>query len=565
MNGYDCSAAARRVALLVAMIAGLAATHVWGADDEPAKGEGPLRLTLRQRAEDGNGNWTVQLRPAQWNPRQTAVIICDMWDSHHALNAVRRVNEIAPAMNELVGIARDRGALVIHAPSSCMKPYEGHPARLRAQQATAAKNPPKDIASWCYQIPSEEKGVYPLDQTDGGDDSDPAEQAAWQKKLAAQGRNPKAPWLREIGTIAIDDADAISDSGVEIWNLLQQRGIKNVILVGVHTNMCVLGRPFGLRRMAAAGKNVVLVRDMTDTMYNPARWPYVSHFRGTDRIVEHIEKYVCPTIVSTDLTGKAPLAFSGDKRPHVVFVVGEEEYHTWETLPVFAERELRPRGVRTTFVFADRQDPRRFPGLEAIESADLVFVSVRRRTLPEEQLALIRKYVASGKPLVGIRTASHAFAQRGDSKPESGYALWQTFDPDVLGGNYTGHHGKSPPVTVAQADGASGHAILDGVAIAKLTSPGSLYKVRPLAKSATPLLVGSIPDQPAEPIAWTNKPATGNRVFYTSLGHPDDFQLEDFNHLLVGAVFWALDRPVSPPEKIPPQKGQAESKTGAGQ
>ena len=64
-------------------------------------------------------------------------------------------------------------------------------------------------------------------------------------------------------------SDAISDSGVEIWNLLEERGINNVILLGVHTNMCVLGRPFGLRQMAKNGKNVVLMRDMTDTMYNP--------------------------------------------------------------------------------------------------------------------------------------------------------------------------------------------------------------------------------------------------------------------------------------------------------
>ena len=68
------------------------------------------------------------------------------------------------------------------------------------------------------------------------------------------------------------------------------------MLMGVHTNMCVLGRPFGLRNLARSGKNVVLVRDLTDTMYNSRMWPYVSHFEGTNRIVEHIEKYVAPTI-----------------------------------------------------------------------------------------------------------------------------------------------------------------------------------------------------------------------------------------------------------------------------
>ena len=108
-----------------------------------------------------------------------------------------------------------------------------------------------------------------------------------------------------------EDKDAISDSGVEIWSLLEARGIQNVILMGVHVNMCVAGRPFGLRQMAKNGKHVVLMRDMTDSMYNPARWPYVDHFRGTALFIEHIEKYICPTITSDQFIGGKPFVFSG--------------------------------------------------------------------------------------------------------------------------------------------------------------------------------------------------------------------------------------------------------------
>ena len=126
------------------------------------------------------------------------------------------------------------------------------------------------------------------------------------------GRNPKAPWKSQHAGLTIRDSDAISDSGVEIWNLLESRKINNVILLGVHTNMCVLGRPFGLRQMAKNGKNVVLMRDMTDTMYNPQKAPYVSHFKGTELIVEHIEKYVCPTITSDQIVGGKPFRFKGD-------------------------------------------------------------------------------------------------------------------------------------------------------------------------------------------------------------------------------------------------------------
>ena len=109
------------------------------------------------------------------------------------------------------------------------------------------------------------------------------------------------------------DKDIISDSGVEIWNVLEQRGIQNVILAGVHLNMCVSGRPFGLRQMAQNGKHVVLMRDMTDTMYNPMMEPHVSHFEGTALFVQHVEKYICPTMTSDQLIGGDVFEFKGAK------------------------------------------------------------------------------------------------------------------------------------------------------------------------------------------------------------------------------------------------------------
>ncbi len=155
-------------------------------------------------------------------------------------------------------------------------------AETRTNRRQGGQAPRSTSASWCDRIPAEEKGIYPIDQSDGGCDDGPQ---------CPQG----SPWKSQIAAIEIRDEDAISDSGAEIWNLLESRGITNVMLMGVHTNMCVLGRPFGLRQLAGHGKNVVLVRDLTDTMYNSRKWPYVSHFEGTNRIVEHIEKYVAPS------------------------------------------------------------------------------------------------------------------------------------------------------------------------------------------------------------------------------------------------------------------------------
>ncbi|MFM2095669.1 MAG: hypothetical protein RIS70_2793, partial [Planctomycetota bacterium] len=499
-----------------------------------------VTIHKRHRVVRENGPADVTDKTEQWSPKETAVIVCDVWDAHHCLNAVRRVEEMAPRMNQVLEAARGKGMFIVHAPSSCMAPYENHPARKRAKEAPAAKNLPEGIAEWCHKIPSEEQGTYPLDQSDGGEDDDPVEHRRWHERLAGMGRAPRSPWKAQIDVIKIYEQDAISDSGVEIWNLLEQRGIKNVIVLGVHTNMCVLGRPFGLRQMSKNGKNVVLMRDMTDTMYNPERWPYVTHFVGNDRIVEHIEKYVCPTMTSVDLLGGQPFRFRNDRRS-IVMMIGEDEYKTDVTLPEFAKSELEPRGFEVTVVHSDAADKNRFPGIvQALSRADLLFISVRRRTPPAEELEAVRQFIASGKPVVGIRTASHAFSLR-DAPPANGHAAWTTFDPEVLGGHYTGHHGAGPKSTHTIAPGAQEHPILRGIDIAQLVGNGSLYRVAPLEGSTTPLVIGAIPDIPPEPVAWTNHPRNGQSpVFYTSLGHPDDFANPEFRKLLVNGICWTL-------------------------
>jgi type 1 glutamine amidotransferase/nicotinamidase-related amidase len=499
-----------------------------------------ITVHKRSRVEQGGG-FAVREAVEHWDPKQTAVIVCDMWDAHHCLNAVRRAEEMAPRMDRVLEEARRRGALIVHAPSSCMDWYKDHPARKRAQAAPKSATLPADISQWCRQIPAEAKGTYPIDQADGGEDDDPVEHARWHERLAGMGRNPRSPWKAQMPLLTIKDEDAISDSGVEIWNLLEHRGINNVVLLGVHTNMCVLGRPFGLRQMAKNGKNVVLMRDLTDTMYNPQKWPYVTHFVGTDRIVEHIEKYVCPSVTSADLLGGAPFRFKNDRRS-ILLVIGDDEYKTEVTLPEFAKQELEPRGFHVRVVQSDAKDPNSFPGLaEAARSADLVLVSVRRRTPPKDQLEALRAHVAAGKPVIGIRTASHAFALRNRQPALDGHAAWPEFDADVLGGHYTGHHGTGPKVKLVVSPGAQEHPILRGVDVGTLLGNGSLYKAAPLAATTTPLLIGSVSDRAPEPVAWTNAPQAGGRVFYTSLGHPEDFTNPAFRTLLLNGVCWALD------------------------
>jgi putative membrane-bound dehydrogenase-like protein len=510
---------------------------------QPAPHE-PLLLHARTRvpvasagaqSHDSSAGFMIKEDVLRPDPAKTAIIICDMWDQHWCRGATRRVGELAPAINRAVAAARARGVLIIHAPSSCMDAYKDHPARMRAQAAPRAANLPSDISGWCSKIPAEEKGVYPIDQSDGGCDDGPT---------CPQG----SPWKKQVAAIEIHDEDAISDSGVEIWNLLESRGIDHVLLTGVHTNMCVLGRPFGLRQLARHGKKPALVRDLTDTMYNSRSWPYVSHFRGTERIIEHIEKFVAPTIASTDLTGRPPFSFQPDPRLRAVFVIGEDEYQTEKTLPEFARKELEPLGIRCTFAIADPKRPHEFPGVEALDDADLLVLSVRRRAPAAREMAVIRRYIEAGKPVVGIRTACHAFDTRGHAPP--GHAEWTTFDPDVLGGHYTGHYANDLKPVIERADTKKTIPIVEGVET-PFTAQGSLYKTSPLADSAVPLLMGTIPGHPPEPIAWINR--KGNtRVFYTSLGHPGDFAMPAFRVLLRNAVLWALDRQAEKKASVTP-------------
>ncbi len=510
-----------------------------------------LNLKVRRQVETspGSGRYHTITEPKTWAGGESAIIVCDVWDAHHCLNAVRRMEQFLPRLNEVLASARSSGMTVIHAPSECMAAYENHPARKRAIETPKAEQLPADIGKWCSRIPSEEAAAYPIDQSDGGEDDDPAEHAEWAAKLAAMGRNPKAPWKAQHPAVKIDaDADFITDKGDEIWSILERRGIKNVILVGVHTNMCVLGRPFGLRQMTKNGKNAVLLRDLTDTMYNPERRPYVSHFTGTDRIIDHIERHVASSITSDQITGGKPFRFKEDTRPRVALIMAEDEYETERTLTEFALSNLgHDFSIRP--IYGSETDKYDIPGLEALDEADVLVISARRRPIRTAQLAKIQAFVRSGKPVVGIRTASHAFHLRTELMTV-GVAGWPEIDAEVWGGKYTNHYANDLKSQVKLIDAAREHPILTGVKL-PFAQSGSLYKVAPLDPKAVPLLIGVAEGFAPEPVAYTFVRADGGRSFYTSLGHKGDFANPEFQRLLVNALFWAAGKIVPAEFQIP--------------
>ncbi len=248
------------------------------------KASGSLHLSLRTRVKAFKGTtaWDVVGLERDFPIAETAIIICDMWDRHWCKGATERCEALAVKMNPVIQAARDSGIQIVHAPSDTLGFYAEWPQRKRVQLVPPVPTPePLEIASH----------PLPIDDSDGGCDTDDRSYGAW---------------TRQSEHIEIGEYDIISDNGQEIYNFFKQQGIKNVIMMGVHTNMCVLGRSFAIRQMSRWGFQCVLVRDLTDTMYDPKDAPHVKHDRGTELVVEHIEKYWCPTILSAEFVEGLP-------------------------------------------------------------------------------------------------------------------------------------------------------------------------------------------------------------------------------------------------------------------
>lgn len=247
-----------------------------------------------------------------------------------------------------------------------------------------------------------------------------------------------------------------------------------------------------------------------------------------------------------------PLAEAAEG-PTILFVIGEHEYGTKETLPAFAKAELNPRGSKSLFVQAksdDRksEDCHQFPGLrEGLKQADALFLSVRRRYPSPEDMAAIRKWIADGKPVIAIRTSSHAFGERargaGYQAPK-GHEAWNTFDRDVLGIFYNGHYGSKSghQVLAYVAKEAGAHPVMKGVKLPKrAVVPSHLYKSAVKNPKVKVLLGATIKEEKAdEPIAWILEEK--GRVFGTSVGGVEDMKLPWVKRLLVNGIYWSLDQ-----------------------
>ncbi len=245
-----------------------------------------LLLTLRtcklELNEQGQRTWVQYAISRSVKAAKTAMLISDMWDRHWSDGVNWRTALLAPQINAVAELLRAAGVLIVHAPSETMESYRSSPARVRLLYAHHCK---PAIRRSVVEVP------LPIDDSDGG--SDTAEPVPVNAKV----------WSRQHALIRIDDTQDLiaGDEGELIYSALKERSIDTLLYSGVHANMCLLNRSFGIKQMLAWGINCVLFEDLSDVIYNPARVPYVNHEEAHKLVIRFIEKFYCPTTLGAEL------------------------------------------------------------------------------------------------------------------------------------------------------------------------------------------------------------------------------------------------------------------------
>lgn len=229
---------------------------------------------------------------------------------------------------------------------------------------------------------------------------------------------------------------------------------------------------------------------------------------------------------------------------HIVFLISKDplNYEADKTIPRFAEMLRKEYGFRVTVLLSEgKHGEARFKGIGAVEEADLLVVFCRRLALPFGQMDKIKAYLLKGKPLIGLRTANHGFSVW--DEVSDGYEGWWGFVPDILGCENRGYEPEELGTIVEVIPESATNPILKGVDATDWKSKGQVYKVNQLVDSKTTTLLRGHPrgTEEMQPIAWTRQTAHKSKVFYTSLGFPDDFEVTPFRKMIINAIHWALN------------------------
>jgi type 1 glutamine amidotransferase len=224
------------------------------------------------------------------------------------------------------------------------------------------------------------------------------------------------------------------------------------------------------------------------------------------------------------------------RKPRIVFLITKDtlNYEADKTIPQFSEMLKKKYGYHVSVLLGSgKHGSYRYPNMELVLKADLLVVFARRIALPHEQMNIIKKYLSKGKPLIGIRTANHAFTVW--DKVEDGFEEWPGFVADILGCANRGYAGPGIDVSVEPID----HPIVKDIGPVQWHSKGNAYLIAPLLDKEACILLTSKINDTIQPLAWTRS-AGKSRIFYTSLGYPTDFETPQFIALLVSAIKWTL-------------------------
>ncbi|MFM7033597.1 MAG: ThuA domain-containing protein [Planctomycetia bacterium] len=266
------------------------------------------------------------------------------------------------------------------------------------------------------------------------------------------------------------------------------------------------------------------------------------------------------------------------KGKKIVLVSGDEEYRSEEALTQLAKILAKHHGFECTVLYAidpatgeiNPEVTNNIPGLEALRTADLMVIATRFRDLPDDQMKEVDDYLRSGRPVVGMRTATHAFnpakgsryAHYGwDNKTEH---FTEGFGRQVLGETWISHHGHHGHESTRGliAPGAKTHPILRGIKDGDIWGPTDVYGVRlPLPGDSHPLVLGQVlegmsadspvvtgedakKNDPMMPVAWTKTSSVEGgpkgRIFTTTMGAATDLSSAGMRRLLVNACYWAV-------------------------
>lgn len=289
--------------------------------------------------------------------------------------------------------------------------------------------------------------------------------------------------------------------------------------------------------------------------------PPVYHLNHSITMIRKIQPCLAPAALALAATAMIPLHAANspnniahvkgaDGKPHIVFVTGDEEYRSEETMPMLARIIHRDHGFTVSICFALTEgviDPNRIDnieGLEVLADADMMVINTRFRKLPEDQLKHITAFAESGKPMVGFRTATHAF------KYGDGNVMDMDWPQKVFGLPWISHHGGGNSTDALLVEENAIHPVLRGVS--PFHARSWLYHSNTLQQSATPLISGRAVkgtepggERFSDPhtIAWTHHyegEKGKSRVFFTTLGHPYDFKNESMRKLSLNGILWAL-------------------------